>query len=51
MGYALEGWSSIPGTVKIFSFLHSIKIGSGFHLASHPMGSRGSLLEGEVAGA
>jgi hypothetical protein len=34
-----------------FSLQHRIQIGSGAHLASYPMGKRGSFTRGKVAGA
>jgi hypothetical protein len=37
--------------VQDFPLLHSVQTGSGAHLASYPMGTRGSFPGGKAAGA
>jgi hypothetical protein len=46
-GLCKQTW--IPSRGKDFSFCHHIQSSSGTHLASHPMGSRGYILETIVA--
>jgi hypothetical protein len=50
-GQRPDGSGSIPGRDKKFSLLHSVQTGSGAHLASHPVGTGGSLPWGKAAGA
>jgi hypothetical protein len=39
ISYGLDDWGSIPGMSKFFSLFHSFQTASGFHPASHPMGT------------
>jgi hypothetical protein len=43
--FGLGGQGSIPGRDKRFSFLRSVKTGSGASPASYPVGTRGFSLE------
>jgi hypothetical protein len=38
MGYGLEGWVSIPGSGRNFSYLYGVQTGSGAQPASYPIG-------------
>jgi hypothetical protein len=44
------GWT-IPAGATNFSLLQNVHTGSGAHVASYPMGTGGSLVRDEVAGA
>jgi hypothetical protein len=50
-GYELDGQSSIPGSGKSFSLLHSVQTSSGIHPASYPIGTGDSFSEVKVGGA
>jgi hypothetical protein len=54
LGYGLDDRGCkvlfLPGTVN-FSLHHRVQTGSGAHPASYPMGTRGSVPGGKVAGA
>jgi hypothetical protein len=54
LGYVLDDWGSrvrfLVGAGN-FSFHYCIQNGSGAHPASYPVGTRGSLSGGKVAGA
>jgi hypothetical protein len=53
LGYGLDDRGSgvrFPAGVGNFSFHHSVQNGSGAHLASYPMGTRGSFPGGKAAG-
>jgi hypothetical protein len=54
LGYGLDDRGSKVRFQKgagNFSFHHRVRNGSGAHPASYPMGTRGSLPGGKVAGA
>jgi hypothetical protein len=54
LAYGLDDWGSrvrFPAGAGNSSLHHRIQNGSGAHPASFPMGSRGSLPGGKVAGA
>jgi hypothetical protein len=44
-----DDWGSIPGRGWEFSPRHHVQSGSGAHLASYPMGTRGSFPRGKAA--
>jgi hypothetical protein len=48
-GWTTEGSESREG--QEFSLLHVVRTGSGVHPTSFPMGTGGSFLGGEAAGA
>jgi hypothetical protein len=53
LGYGLDNQGSrvrFPAGAGLFSLHHLIQNGSGAHLASYPMGTRGSLPGGKTAG-
>jgi hypothetical protein len=53
MGYGLDDRGSrvrFPAGAGNFSLHHRVQNGSGAHLASYPMGIRGSFLGGKAAG-
>jgi hypothetical protein len=35
-----DGWGSIPGWARDFSFFHSVQTSSGAHTVSYPMGNQ-----------
>jgi hypothetical protein len=50
MGYGFDARGSIPSMGKRFyPLLYSVRIGSGAHLASYPVGTGGSFLKGKAA--
>jgi hypothetical protein len=54
LGYGLDDRGSrvrIPAGAGNFSLHHRVQNGSGTHPASYPVGARGSLPAGKVAGA
>jgi hypothetical protein len=54
LGYGLDDRGSrvrFPAGAGNFSLHHHVQNGSGAHLASYPMGTRGSFPGGNVAGA
>jgi hypothetical protein len=54
LGYGLDDRGSrvrFLAGVGNFSLHHRVQIGFGAHLVSNPVGTRGSFLGGEVAGA
>jgi hypothetical protein len=54
LGYGLDDRGSrvrFPPGAGDFSLVHRVQNGSGAHLASYPMGTRGSFPGGKAAGA
>jgi hypothetical protein len=54
LGYGLDDRGSrvrFSAVIENFSFNHRVQNGSGAHLASYPMGTRGSFIGGKAAGA
>jgi hypothetical protein len=54
LGYGLDDRGSrvrFPAKVGNFSLHHRVQNGSGAHLTTYPMGSRGYFLGGKAAGA
>jgi hypothetical protein len=54
MGYGLDDRGSrarFPAGAENFSLHHRVQNGSGAHLASYPIGTRGSFPGGKAAGA
>jgi hypothetical protein len=50
-GYGLDGWGSTPDRGTNYSLLHSVQTGSGFHVASSPIGTLVSFVRGQAVGA
>jgi hypothetical protein len=53
LGYRLDNWGSrvwFPAGAGDFSLHHHVQNSSGAHLASYPMGTRGSFPGGNAAG-
>jgi hypothetical protein len=50
-GYGLDGWSSIPGRGKFFTFYTASIPSAGTHPASYPVGTKGCFAGSKAAGA
>jgi hypothetical protein len=52
-GYGLDDWDlrvRVPAGANNISLLHRVQIGSGAHLTSYPLDTRGSFPGGKAAG-